>query len=657
MLFSLFIIIARQNPVAASYRWSGDTYDDHIYVETANGTFYYLNVLTGEIEWSLNTGGKVCTSMSTGKTTYVPSIDGFLYSYNQESGFQRLPMSIRELAFTAPFRARSGEIFTSGKTTSIFFINITNGNITSSFVSNNSVPMENIDMPKSDHITITRVDYDLYVIEQTSQLVRYSEFEIFSIPVETPIHQFIDIQTHLENTIIITVNETNQTSVSIPDFVTGVYGNEGKFEYAIVGTESSELNENNMIFLPDISMAVPGLFTKDVSDAENITFLNNETEILNSTANETNSTNSTTIYRANKNTASTDDQQIPATYKSILPANFFSIPIILVLLYLSLRAVLFLIGRLMRVERKLDPIIVDKSDKTKGTCGGRKLTLFYKKDINVKSLNLARSVGLLDNTAKFLKDELRDNVTIIGYQQLEPFNFEKFDAKSFLERTLIALKSIFNAGLVHGSISEEVIFSDGGNATIVGLEWSCSRTFSYDRRAKDIRDLAMVIARSYNHYNIHYDPLLLDLLTDMESSLPLDRPTPDEALGHPLFWTIAERTKIYYLINDELSSPMTPATLVQKFEESRVRVLQCTSWMKKLPKPLVNDLKSRGDYGGDSMRDLVRMIRNKCEHFSETTPKLQAILGTTPDKVFNYFDNMFPNLFLYSYYFYISYCS
>ncbi|EAX96226.1 hypothetical protein TVAG_022090 [Trichomonas vaginalis G3] len=597
--------------------------------------------------------------MSTGKTTYVPSIDGYLFTYNQENGFQKQPMSIRELAYTAPFRSKSGEIFTSGKITSIFFIDRKNGNITYSFKSNTSVPMENAEMPKTDHITMLRIDYDLYVIEQVRQLVRYSEFEIFTNQNSNTIRTNVDVQTQNNNEISVSVNETAKITLTIPGFVTGIYGSDRKFIYTIVGNESGTIADQNMMFLPDISLAVPTLPHEQENITENATNIQNETVSQSNNTNE-NETGSTTPHKVNKmlpNQRSDDEQPIPYTYKSILPANFISIPIILVLLYFSLRAVLFLIGRLMRVERKLDPIIIDQTDKTKGTCGGRKLTLFYRKEINIKSLNLARSVGLLDNTAKFLKDEFRDNVTIIGYQQLEPFNFEKFDAVQFLERTLVALKSIFNAGLVHGSISEDVIFSDGGKATIAGLEWSCTKTYSSEKRAKDIWDLAMVIARSYNHYNIHYDPLLLDLLSDMESSSPAERPTPDEALGHPLFWTIAERTKIYYSINDELSSTMTPANLVQKFEEHRIKVLQCTSWMKKLPKQLVNDLKSRGDYGGDSMRDLVRMIRNKCEHFSETPPKLQAILGTTPDEVFNYFDNMFPNLFLYSYYFYISYCS
>ena len=329
------------------------------------------------------------------------------------------------------------------------------------------------------------------------------------------------------------------------------------------------------------------------------------------------------------------------------------IPTILVLLYFGLRIVLFLVARLMKVERKLDPIVIDKYDSSKGTSGGRKLTLVHRKTINGECLKLSRSVGLLDNTAKLLKDETRENEIIIGYQQLDNFDFEHMDGAEFLTRILGALKSIFAVGLVHGSIAEEVIYSDGGKATLAGLEWSCSKSNDPKMRGKDMRDTAKVVIRTYTHFKIPITPLLQDLLSEMENDDPLEIPNPEEALQHPLFWSMQEKTKLYYLVNDELSS--ASPSLIQEFENHRIEVIQCPSWLLTLPKPLINDLKSRGDYAGDSLRDLVRMIRNKIEHSSETPKKLVEFMGATKEEVFQYFDNKFPNLFLYSYYFYQKY--
>ena len=245
---------------------------------------------------------------------------------------------------------------------------------------------------------------------------------------------------------------------------------------------------------------------------------------------------------------------------------------------------------------------------------------------------------------------------IIAYQKLDAFDFEHIDAVQFLRRMLGALSSIFSKGLVHGSISEEVIYSDGGQATLAGLEWSCSKTDSVEKTAKDVKDVASVVLRTFTHYNIPIDPLLDDLLSEMENEDPIERPTPKEALTHPFFFTFQEKTKVYYTANDELSSPSAPPSLIKNFEDNRVAVLQCASWLAVLPKPLVNDIKARRDYGGDLMRDLVRMIRNKIEHVSQTPEKIIPIIGNTEEDVFIYFDKMFPNLFLYTYYFVQKFC-
>ena len=181
--FFVFCFAELQLDSGIVYNWDGQTKEERIFVETSDGKFYYVDFLEGKVIWSIETGGNVCTSTSSGQTTFVPSIDGYLFTYSLEYGFQRLAMSIRELVFTAPFRMSSGEIFSSGKRTTIFEIDERDGTILSVQSSNSTTPLinqnkenneNNDDFDEENHITIIRIDYDLSVYNGDSQLVRYS---------------------------------------------------------------------------------------------------------------------------------------------------------------------------------------------------------------------------------------------------------------------------------------------------------------------------------------------------------------------------------------------------------------------------------------------------------------------------------------------------
>ena len=698
----LFILSVSSYENGVVYNWDGLTYENKIYLVTSDGYLYYIDFINGKILWSIETGGDVCSSISSAQTTYVPSIDGFMYTYSPDYGFQKMALSIKELVFTAPFRTRSGEIFSSGKQTTIFTVDPSDGSIINVQSSNTSLLnqypniKEKESIKEEDYITIIRIDYELTVYNQNSQLVRYSEFQIFSQEDDQGgehVLYNLDIETQFSGLMLIRINESKEVHIQIPGVVTGVYGSEEKFNYQILGNDS----DSDVMFLTDKSLAIPSKPTDESSDTHSNTGTNEVDDIqkdnnnVQDMPNENNLDEYTPGFHEIKTEYAsfqklpnlpkeTDDEVVPQTsvvdddvaktsedqneygagtnqvtytYISFSTYNFIMIPTILVLLYFGVRIVLFLVARLMKVERKLDPIVIDKYDSSKGTSGGRKLTLVHRKTINAECLKLSRSVGLLDNTAKLLKDETRENEIIIGYQQLDNFDFEHMDGAEFLTRMLGALKSIFAVGLVHGSIAEEVIYSDGGKATLAGLEWSCTKTNDPKLRGKDMRDTAKVVIRTYTHFKIPITPLLQDILSDLENDDPMEIPTPEEALKHPLFWSLQEKTKLYYLVNDELSS--ASPSLIQEFENHRIEVIQCTSWLLTLPKPLINDLKSRGDYAGDSLRDLVRMIRNKIEHSSETPKKLVEFMGATKEEVFQYFDTKFPNLFLYSYYFYQKY--
>ena len=107
-------------------------------------------------------------------------------------------------------------------------------------------------------------------------------------------------------------------------------------------------------------------------------------------------------------------------------------------------------------------------------------------------------------------------------------------------------------------------------------------------------------------------------------------------------------------MNSALWSTSYPPNYLMEFEAHKIDVLQRAEWKSLIPAELMNDLQSNiNTYAYDCLRDLVRMIRNKYHHRGEIKdPSLSKV--TTEDAFFDYFDNMFPNLFLYCYYFRIS---
>ena len=74
---------------------------------------------------------------------------------------------------------------------------------------------------------------------------------------------------------------------------------------------------------------------------------------------------------------------------------------------------------------------------------------------------------------------------------------------------------------------------------------------------------------------------------------------------------------------------------------------------KVVDRELVRDASYKiGFYSGASTSDLIRLIRNKWQH-PATAPSLAYLQN--PDEYFKYFHELFPNLFLYTYYFYDMY--
>ena len=60
----------------------------------------------------------------------------------------------------------------------------------------------------------------------------------------------------------------------------------------------------------------------------------------------------------------------------------------------------------------------------------------------------------------------------------------------------------------------------------------------------------------------------------------------------------------------------------------------------------MNNLGKYRKYNHTSVKDLLRVIRNKLHHYNDMPESLKNIIGTIPDGYYSYFDKNFPSLFI-----------
>jgi len=130
-----------------------------------------------------------------------------------------------------------------------------------------------------------------------------------------------------------------------------------------------------------------------------------------------------------------------------------------------------------------------------------------------------------------------------------------------------------------------------------------------------------------------------------------NRPTAEEVELHPFFWP--DHKKLLFLkdASDRLEIEKPTAPIVTRYEkdEAGPKILQGRDWTKVLDKELVEDLGKYRKYNGATVRDLLRVIRNKSHHYRDLAPQVRKLLGTMPEGFLRYFLVKFPHLFIVTY--------
>uniref|UniRef100_A0A673M791 Serine/threonine-protein kinase/endoribonuclease IRE1 n=1 Tax=Sinocyclocheilus rhinocerous TaxID=307959 RepID=A0A673M791_9TELE len=162
-----------------------------------------------------------------------------------------------------------------------------------------------------------------------------------------------------------------------------------------------------------------------------------------------------------------------------------------------------------------------------------------------------------------------------------------------------------------------------------------------------LRRQANILSGVYNLDHFMEDIHGLDLIERMISAEPETRPSAASVLKHPFFWSPEKQLQFFQDVSDRIEKEPADSAIVSRLENSGRSVVR-TNWRMHISAPLQADLRKFRTYKGNSVRDLLRALRNKKHHYHELPPEVQTALGEVPDGFVAYFTSRFPRLLLHT---------
>lgn len=103
------------------------------------------------------------------------------------------------------------------------------------------------------------------------------------------------------------------------------------------------------------------------------------------------------------------------------------------------------------------------------------------------------------------------------------------------------------------------------------------------------------------------------------------RPKALDVLHHPLFWSSETRMSFLRDMSDrvELEDREAGSDLLTAMESIAPIALD-GKWDEKLEPAFISDMGRYRRYKYDSVRDLLRLLRNKLNHYRELSPPIQV---------------------------------
>ena len=141
-----------------------------------------------------------------------------------------------------------------------------------------------------------------------------------------------------------------------------------------------------------------------------------------------------------------------------------------------------------------------------------------------------------------------------------------------------------------------------------------------------------------------------ELVSAMISKDAQLRPPPSAILLHPLFWSKEKILGFFLDVSDRIEKENENSCLIlQNLENgSQKDEVVKQDWRNHICPEVALDLRKYRTYKGNSVRDLLRALRNKKNHYRELTPEAQTSLGEIPNQFVYYWISRFPKLLPYT---------
>jgi serine/threonine protein kinase len=141
---------------------------------------------------------------------------------------------------------------------------------------------------------------------------------------------------------------------------------------------------------------------------------------------------------------------------------------------------------------------------------------------------------------------------------------------------------------------------------------------------------------------------VIDLISLMISQDANSRPPLADVLFHPLFWSKEKVLSFFLDVSDRIEKEdESKCALLRKLESNGTAVVR-DDWRDHICPEVAMDLRRYRTYKGQSVRDLLRALRNKKNHYRELTAEAQASLGHIPEQFVDYWTSRFPALLPYT---------
>jgi serine/threonine-protein kinase/endoribonuclease IRE1 len=105
----------------------------------------------------------------------------------------------------------------------------------------------------------------------------------------------------------------------------------------------------------------------------------------------------------------------------------------------------------------------------------------------------------------------------------------------------------------------------------------------------------------------------------------------------------------------ELEDRENASELLDTLESTATMALN-GKWDEKMEAAFINNIGRYRRYKFDSIRDLLRVIRNKSHHYRELPQEIKELLGSHPEGFESYFSRQFPKLLIEVYKVIYRYC-